>query len=182
MRIRYRLMLVAAVALTVSLLTVVLWPTSPVAPEAAPSEPPIATGPGTPAPEPVSPKVVARERVEPVPASNEERPATVVALAPGDVPPEPEVANPPPQENDAIEPELPQTAQWRLEKTTHLTALLGRDVERLEREREDAEARGDERRSEQLGTLLSRNRARLHELREELRELGEAVKEESSTE
>ncbi|MFP2906555.1 hypothetical protein ACLESD_16105, partial [Pyxidicoccus sp. 3LFB2] len=118
----------------------------------------------------------------PVPASDEARPATVVALAPGDVPPEPEVENPPVQENDAIQPELPQTPRWRLEKTMHITALLGRDVERLEREREIAEARGDERRSAQLDTLLRRNRVRLDELREELRVLGEAAKEETSVE
>jgi len=162
MRNRYRWMLVAAVALTVSLLTVLPWPTSPMAPAsplAAPSDPPVSAT---------------------LEALVEARPATVVALVPGDVSPEPEVENPPPQENDAIPPELPQTPQWRLEKTTHLTALLGRDVERLEREREAAEARGDARRSSELETLLRRNRARLHELREEVRELGDAVKDASS--
>lgn len=179
MRIRYRLMLAAAVALTVSLLAVVLWPTSsvpPVVPEA-----PVAVAPVTSAPEPVPEKVAARTRAEPVLTSSEAQ-ATVVALRPGDVAPEPEVEGAPAQENDAIAPELPQTAQWRLEKTTRITALLGRDVERLEREREDAEARGDERRSAQLQTLLVRHRARLHELREEIQELGEAAKQESSAE
>lgn len=183
MRIRYRLMLAAAVALTVSLLAVVLWPASPVPPAssvAVPSEAPVAAA--APAPEPEPQKVAARTRAEPVLTSNEARQATVVALRPGDVAPEPEVEGAPPHENDEIAPELPQTAQWRLEKTTHITALLGRDVERLEREREQAEARGDERRSAQLQMLLQRNRARLHELREEIQELGEAAKQESASE
>jgi hypothetical protein len=176
-------MLAGAVALTVSLLVVALWPASPVASEApvtAPSEAPVAPVAEAAAPAPVPAKVAAR--VEPVLASSEERRATVVALGPGDVAPEPEVEGAPPQENDEIVPELPQTAQWRLEKTTHITALLGRDVERLEHEREEAEARGDERRSAQLQTLLQRHRARLHELREELQELSEAAKQESSDE
>jgi hypothetical protein len=183
MRIRYRLMLAAAVALTVSLLAVVLWPTSSVPPVAVPSEAPIAAVPMASATEPVPApeKAAARTRAEPVLASSEAQ-ATVVALGPGDVAPEPEVEGAPPQENDAIAPELPQTAQWRLEKTTRVTALLGRDVERLEREREDAEARGDERRSAQLQMLLVRQRARLHELREEIQELSEAAKQESSAE
>jgi hypothetical protein len=175
--------LAAVVALTVSLLAVVLWPTSPVPPAssvAAPSEAPVAAA--VPAPEPVPQKLAARTRAEPVLTSSEPRQATVVALRPGDVAPELEVEGAPPQENDEIAPELPQTAQWRLEKTTHITALLGRDVERLEREREQAEARGDERRSAQLQMLLQRNRARLHELREEIQELGEAAKQESAAE
>lgn len=182
---RYRLMLVAAVALAVSLLMVLPWPASPVppaSPVAAPSDAPVDARPEAPMAEPESRKVAAGEPAAPVLASNDERPATVVALAPGDVPPEPEVENPPPQENDAIVPELPQTPRWRLEKMTHLTALLGRDVERLEREREAAEARGDDRRTSELEALLRRNRTRLNELREELRELGEAVKAESSAE
>ncbi|MCY1018811.1 hypothetical protein [Pyxidicoccus sp. MSG2] len=184
MRIRYRLMLAAAVALTVSLLAVVLWPTSsvpPVVPEAPVAVAPVASAPVASSPESVPEKVAARTRAEPVLTSSEAQ-ATVVALGPGDVAPEPEVEGAPAQENDAIAPELPQTAQWRLEKTTRITALLGRDVERLEREREDAEARGDERRSAQLQTLLVRHRARLHELREEIQELGEAAKQESSAE
>jgi hypothetical protein len=178
---RYRLMLVAAVALTVCLLTVLLWPASPVPPavDAAPSEPPVAS---VPEPRPAPAQVAARTPTKPEAANGEARPATVVALEAGDVPPEPEVENPPPQENDAIAPELPQTPQWRLEKTTHIATLLGRDVERLEREREAAEARGDSRRSEQLDTLLRRNRERLKELREQVRELGEAVKAESLAE
>jgi hypothetical protein len=184
MRIRYRLMLAAAVALTVSLLAVVLWPKSsvpPVVPDAPVAAASVASEGAAPGPVPVPEKAAARTRAEPVLASSEAQ-ATVVALRPGDVAPEPEVEGAPSQENDEIAPELPQTAQWRLEKTTHITALLGRDVERLEREREEAEAHGDERRGAQLQTLLVRDRARLHELREELQELSEAAKQESSAE
>ncbi|MCP3140103.1 hypothetical protein [Pyxidicoccus xibeiensis] len=185
MRMRYRLMLAAAVALTASLLAVVFWPAPSPAPEAqllaaAKVEP----EPRAPPSEPVPERAAAPVKAESLLASPELAPpaATVVALGPGDVAPEPEVENPPPQENDPIPPELPQTPQWRLEKTTHITTLLGRDVERLEREHEAAEARGDETRSAQLQTLLKRHRARLHELREELRELDEVVKESSSPE
>ena len=39
--------------------------------------------------------------------------ATVVPVRPGDVVPEPEVANPPPQDNDPLVPEKPQTARWQ---------------------------------------------------------------------
>lgn len=176
-------MLAGAVALTAALVAVAMWPASPAVPESrgvVPAEAPVASAAEVPAPEPVPQTVAAR--VEPVVASSEAPRATVVALGPGDVAPEPEVEDAPAQENDPIEPELPQTAQWRLEKTAHITALLGRDVERLEREREDAEARGDERRSAQLQTLLMRDRARLHELREEIEELTEAAKQEASGE
>jgi cell division septation protein DedD len=184
MRIRYRLMLATVVVLTASLLTAALWPTSAPPPAARVAALPDVPEQAPSAPEPVPERVAARVAAAPVLTSAEARApaATVVALGPGDVAPEPEVENPPPQQNDAITPELPQTPQWRLEKTTHITALLGRDVERLERELEQAEARGDERRSQQLGTLIQRHRARLHELREELRELGEVVKEASPAE
>ncbi|WP_338873365.1 hypothetical protein [Myxococcus stipitatus] len=105
--------------------------------------------------------------------------ATVVPLGPGDVAPEPEVENPPPQRNDEIQPEQPQTAQWRLEKTTHITALLGRDVERLERERDAAAARGDDERVRQVNTLLQRNRGQLDHLRDEIRALTAEVEQEA---
>ncbi|HZI12459.1 MAG TPA: hypothetical protein VE153_18895 [Myxococcus sp.] len=182
MRIRYRLMWAGAVALTVSLVTVWLWPESAVAPVAVLPGMPVAPATRPPAPEPEPARVAAAAPVEATPvAPGPEAPAaTVVALGPGDAVPEPEVANPPPQVNDAIEPELPQTPQWRLEKTAHVTMLLGRDVERMEREREQAEARGDDARGEELELLIRRNRARLHELREEMRELSDAIREESS--
>jgi hypothetical protein len=181
MRIRYRLMLAAAVALTASLVGVALWPTAsppPASPEVALTGEPEAR-----APEPVPEQDAARAKVEPVlPRAEPRAPeATVVATGPGDSVPEPEVENAPPQQNDPIPPELPQTAKWRLEKTAHITTLLGRDVERLEREFEQAEARGDERRSQQLQRLLQRNRARLHELGQELVELEKAVKEEEES-
>ena len=100
------------------------------------------------------------------------------AARPGDVPPEPEVANAPPQQNDAIEPEQPQTARWKLEKTEHITALLGRDVERLEREREEAESRGDKAPRRTGGHAAPAHRVRLDELREEARTLAEAARNE----
>jgi hypothetical protein len=104
--------------------------------------------------------------------------ATVVPIGPGDVVPEPEVANPLPQENDPIEPEKPQTAAWRHEKMVRVTELLGRDVERLEQERKAAQARGDETEARRLAVQLTRHQARLGKLREETETLKEAARQE----
>ncbi|MFY2561045.1 hypothetical protein ACN469_25815 [Corallococcus terminator] len=182
MKSRNRLMLAAGVALGVAVTLGLLWPSAPSseapgAPEvmeeasAPPSSPPPARAPAAaPAPEP------------PPESEAAPRDATVVGLRPGDVAPEPEVANPPPQVNDELQPELPQTAQWKLEKTTHITTLLGREVERLEHEREIVEARGDPERLRQVETLLNRHRVRLVKLREEVRTLTEAAAEEAARE
>ncbi|WP_147446579.1 hypothetical protein [Corallococcus sp. CA047B] len=122
---------------------------------------------------------VAPKRTAPVRAAAPEQPAaTVVPPSPGDVPPEPEVANAPAQPNDPIAEELPQTARWKLEKTEHISSLLGRDVTRLEGERQEARARGDTVRVEQVEALLQRHRVRLDELREEARLLTEAARNE----
>jgi hypothetical protein len=100
----------------------------------------------------------------------------VVPIRPGDEVPSPESPNPLPQVNDPILPEKPQTAQWRQEKTERISALLARDVERLEREREAAGARGDEAERQRLDTLIQRHRDRLQKLRQEIQQLsGEAA-------
>jgi hypothetical protein len=104
--------------------------------------------------------------------------ATVVPLGPGDVAPEPEVANPLPQQNDPIEPEKPQTAAWRHEKLVRITELVGRDVERLEQERQAAQTRGDGAEARRLAVQLSRHQARLGKLREETAALVEAARQE----
>ncbi|CAM3826668.1 hypothetical protein G4177_00875 [Corallococcus sp. ZKHCc1 1396] len=132
---------------------------------------------------PSPPRVVATEvappRTAPVrPAAPRTPEATVVPPAPGDVPPEPEVEGAPPQPNDPIVEELPQTARWKLEKTEHVASLLGRDVARLEGEKQEARARGDTVRVEQVEALLQRHRVRLEELREEARSLTEAARNE----
>jgi hypothetical protein len=99
------------------------------------------------------------------PAVVEEGPrGTVVPTGPGDVVPEPEVANPLSQHNDPIEPEKPQTAAWKHGKLERMTELLGRDVERLEQERQAAEERGDEAEAKRLEVQISRHRARLDRL------------------
>ncbi|PTL83327.1 hypothetical protein [Vitiosangium sp. GDMCC 1.1324] len=138
----------------------------------------------TPAPVPVPP-VSAPVKAEPVKAEvakaephvemMEGGRATVVPIGPGDVVPEPEVANPPPQQNDPIEPEKPQTAAWRHGKLVRITELLGRDLERLEKERKDAESRGDAAEAKRLEVQLARHRERLGRLREETAELAEAA-------
>ena len=96
--------------------------------------------------------------------------------------PEPEVSFPPPQDNDDIEPELPQTVQWELEKMARLAAMVERDVVRLAREREDAVAQGDVQRGEQIDVLLQRNLGQLRELHDEIRRLAEVVNDVDPTE
>ncbi|RKH40873.1 hypothetical protein D7X55_24495 [Corallococcus sp. AB049A] len=163
MRNRERVMLGSAGVLVAALVAVMLWP----AREAASPTPPVPAAQVSPNP------AVPVRTPDPAP-----RHATVVPPSPGDVPPEPEVANAPPQANDAIPEELPQTARWKLEKTEHIATLLGRDVSRLEGERQEAKARGDKTRVDQVDALLQRHRVRLNELREEARTLAEAARDE----
>ncbi|ATB29363.1 hypothetical protein [Melittangium boletus] len=92
--------------------------------------------------------------------------------------PEPEDGESPPQVNEPIEPEQPQTAAWRHGKLVRITELLDRDVERLERERERAQARGDGAEARRLAVQLSRHRARLGSLRAETTVLAEEAREE----
>ena len=93
-------------------------------------------------------------------------------------PPESEEASSPPQENDPIEPEKPQTAVWRHEKLVRITELLDRDVERLDRERHAARARGDAAEAGRLAVQLARHRARLGSLRDETAAMAEAARRE----
>ncbi|MFB1483452.1 hypothetical protein [Corallococcus sp. RDP092CA] len=172
MRNRERVMLGGASALVIALGAVLLWPAR---------EAPAPSGGDVPqaVPAPVTAAPVSPERAVPARTPDPAPPhATVVPPAPGDVPPEPEVANAPPQQNDPIEQERPQTARWKLEKTQHITTLLGRDVSRLEGERQEAKARGDKARVEQVDALLQRHRVRLEELREEARTLADAARRE----
>ncbi|OJH36037.1 hypothetical protein [Cystobacter ferrugineus] len=93
-------------------------------------------------------------------------------------PPESGEESLPPQENDPIEPEKPQTAAWRHEKLVHITGLLDRDVERMEGERQAAQARGDDAEARRLAVQISRHRARLGSLREETAVMAEAARQE----
>ncbi|ATB35076.1 hypothetical protein CYFUS_000488 [Cystobacter fuscus] len=113
--------------------------------------------------------------VGPAPIASQELAAGEASL------PESEDANLPPQENDPIEPEQPQTAAWRHEKLVRITELLDRDVERLEAERQAASARGDEGESRRLAVQLTRHRARLGSLREETAVMADAARQEEQT-
>ena len=174
MRIRYCLVLGGAGVLAVALGAVKLWPAPvlepvPVAAFSAPEPLPL------PIPPPAPPRRVPVRTVEPVaraPEPRREEPrVTVARMPPEPMPPEPELSHPPPQDNDDIEPELPQTAQWELDKTARLAALVERDVVRLAREREDAVMQGDYQRSEQLDVMLHRNLEHLRGLHDEIRKL-----------
>jgi hypothetical protein len=142
-------------------------PPSPEArPTSAPVPPPSAPTPAarTSRPPPQAPSATAEHDGHP-------HDATEVPLKPEDEVPELESSNPLPQENDPIEPEKPQTARWRLGKTERITALLDRDVRRLERERDEAGARGDTGERQRLDILIRREQTRLTRLREEIAEL-----------
>ncbi|MCY1082724.1 hypothetical protein [Archangium lansingense] len=119
-----------------------------------------------------TPAAVRAQRPEPMKSEpqavvSEGRGATVVPIGPGDVVPEPEVANPLPQQNEPIEPEKPQTAEWKHGKLVRITELMARDVERLEEERQAAEASGNKEEAKRLAVQLSRHRARLERLHEQ---------------
>ncbi|WP_255217453.1 hypothetical protein [Myxococcus sp. AM010] len=178
MRIRYRLILAGAGVLAVALGSVEFWPQSEPAPLPAAMRS-MAVPPAPPPPAP-PPRVVPVNAAEvPAPAPPREVPqVTVARMEPEPVEPEPELEDaslPRPEDNDDLEPELPQTAQWELEKTARVAALVERDVVRLAREREDAAAQGDVRRGEQLDVLLQRSLEQLRDLHEEVRRLAAVV-------
>lgn len=99
--------------------------------------------------------------------------AVVVPIGPNDEVPQPEREGGPVVENDPIEPELPQTPEWRLEKTVHMASLVDRQIGRLESALADAEAAGDKAEAQRLEVRLERQRKRLEGIREEANELRE---------
>jgi hypothetical protein len=137
-----------------------------------------ASAPVAPAAARVKPEAPVREQASAQVA--ETFPATVVPVGPGDHVPEtpPDVVSSEP--NDPIEPEKPQTAAWKHQKTVHMTELLDRDVERLEGERQAARSRGDEAEAKQLEIRIARHRANLGKLREEAAALAESARAESA--
>ncbi|HSP80270.1 MAG TPA: hypothetical protein VLQ93_17185 [Myxococcaceae bacterium] len=151
----------------------------PEAPAAAPA--PVDASP----PEPVRPAREPRSaepvRAEPLVEGRAEAGpgGTVVPVGPGDEVPEPEVEGGPAQENEPIEPEAPRTAAWRHEKLVRVTELLGREVERLEEERQVAKERGQAEEVRRLSVLLERHRGRLGRLGEEAAALEEEARAES---
>ncbi len=153
-------------------------------PEAAPAwaSPVTVAPPATAATAPTNPEPVkapqAQAPVARVEVTQAGERATVVPIQPGDLVPEPEVENPPPQQNDPIEPEKPQTAAWKHGKMVRMSELLERDVDRLEEERLAAEKRGDGEEAKRLEVQLRRHRARLGKLREETETLAETARQE----
>ncbi|SEM46875.1 hypothetical protein SAMN05444354_11768 [Stigmatella aurantiaca] len=146
-------------------------PPRPPPPDAGPSAAPAPPPPAAPAARTARPPPQAPAAPS-VTAEHDSHPhATVVPLGPEDEVPELESSHPLPQENDPIEPERPQTARWRLGKTERITELLERDVQRLERERDEARARGDAGERQRLDILIRREQARLTSLREEISKL-----------
>lgn len=173
--------LAAGLLLGAALALRIFWP----GPEVGSSEkesPRVTASPVTSTPVPPMAPVSASTKPEPVRAEPRvevaEGRGTVVPRRPGDEVPEPEVANPLPQRNDSIEPEQPRTAAWQHGKMVRITELLGRDLERLEQERKEAESRGDGVEARRLEVQLTRHRERLSRLREETAALEETAQRE----
>jgi hypothetical protein len=172
--------LLTGAALLLGAVLGVLWGSSSQEPlaGAGPASPPVRPAPEAPAPQAARPPPRAPVAA-PAPAAPEAHEdheghghgATVVPLGPEDEIPELESSNPLPQENDPIEPEKPQTARWKLGKTERITELLGREVQRMEQERDQAVARGDAGERQRLDILIRREQTRLTRLREEISKL-----------
>jgi hypothetical protein len=171
-RSRFLLPLGAALLLGAALVLRFLL-TGPQAGAPAGTPPPMTVSPGSPSASVSTPAAPRAQPAAPVKSgpdamvASEGRGATEVPIGPGDVVPEPEVANPLPQQNDSIEPEKPQTAEWKHGKLVRITELMTRDVERLEEERAVAEANGNKEEAKRLAIQLSRHRARLRQLHEQ---------------
>ncbi len=149
-------------------------PTAQVAPKAAPA----------------APSAVARTEPAPAPA-----PAAKPSLPAGEVyvegqglatvvPAEPNASVPPPADgpeddpsvNPPIEPEKPQTPEWKLEKTTRIAGLMSNRISRLEARVKELEAKGDPAALEEQRVLLERNRKRRAELDVEMAALREQIR------
>ena len=158
--------------------------TAPQAGAPAGTPPPMTVSPGAPSASSSAPEAPRARPSTPVKsgpdavATSEGRGATEVPIGPGDVVPEPEVENAPPQRNDPIEPEKPQTAEWKHGKLVRISELMARDVERLEEERAAAEANGDQEEAKRLAVQLSRHWARLEMLNKQTAALAGQAKQE----
>ncbi len=76
-----------------------------------------------------------------------------------------------PHDNDPIEPELPQTPEWKLEKTAHLSRLMDRHVARLQAEQAEAQAAGKLEEARRLEVAAARAQRRLANLQAEMASL-----------
>jgi len=123
-----------------------------------------------PVPPPPPPEEVPRPRpgeaparpppIAPAPSTADHPPAT----PPGAPVLPPDVSPTPSEEDMAIPPEAPQTVEWKLGKTELILESLGKRVRRLEKEIQEAEARGDRETARRQRLLLDRSRQRMAEL------------------
>ncbi|MBF5041621.1 hypothetical protein FGE12_04420 [Aggregicoccus sp. 17bor-14] len=119
-------------------------------------------------------------------AGGEAAASAALQAAPPAATPEPLTSQPPAREqsaeeaalptdtaaqNDPIEPELPQTPAWKLEKTAHVRELMDRQVARLEAERQAAVAAGKPEDAKRLEVAVARAQRRLGHLQEEIAKL-----------
>lgn len=101
--------------------------------------------------------------------------AVVVPVGPGDEVPSPERDDGTVVENDPIEPEQPQTPEWKLEKTVHIASLVDRQIGRIESDLALAESRGDRTEAQRLRVRLARQKHRLEGIRGEVDDLRAAI-------
>lgn len=73
----------------------------------------------------------------------------------------PDVSATPSEDQMAIPPEAPQTVEWKLGKTELILESLGKRVQRLEKEIQEADARGDQETAKRQRILLDRSKQRM---------------------
>ena len=112
----------------------------------------------------------------PTPAASAPAPAVPPSAPPVD--PNAPIAPPSPADDHGGEeppPELPQTVEWKLTKTTIATLALKKRIRRLEAEIAEAEAKGDQEGAQRRRVLMERSRQRVAELEEEAARLRDVV-------
>jgi hypothetical protein len=128
-------------------------------PAPAPEEPPAEERPPAPVPVP-APAPVSRPAPPPPTGSAASQPPGQ-SSAPGAPELPPTAVAPGTGEDLEIPPEAPQTPEWKLGKTELILDSLGKRVQRLEKEIQAAEARGDQETARRQRILLDRSRQRM---------------------
>jgi hypothetical protein len=86
-----------------------------------------------------------------------------------------------PSVNPPIEPEKPQTPEWKLEKTGRIAGLMSNRISRIEARLKELEARGDKAALEEERVLLERTKKRRGELDQEMAALREQIRSNGGT-
>ncbi|HLL54163.1 MAG TPA: hypothetical protein VK447_11480 [Myxococcaceae bacterium] len=86
-----------------------------------------------------------------------------------------------PSVNPPIEPEKPQTPEWKLEKTERIAGHMSNRISRIEARLKELQARGDKAALEEERVLLERTKKRRGELDQEMAALREQIRSNGGT-